>query len=457
MSPNLSSPERMSIATERDHATGVRRWLVASSLGVLLIGGGFLAWRFLGGRKPPAAMSMPPGVPVRLAAVQTGKIQETSELLGRLEAQTGVALQPEVSGRITQIFVAAGDRVTAGTPIALISPERTQAEVNAAAAGVVAAQSAQSSAEASLRSLLARQTELEANLRLQQTEFGRTQTLVEQGAQSQQALDVAQRNLEAAKAALASAREEIAAAQARLDQATATLEQTQANQAATAQDLQDRTVLAPIDGVVGALNAKLGDFVSSSTVLTNITENATLDLNLNVPVEDRDRLRLGLPVQILAAKGSDVIASGTITFISPQTDANTQTVLIKARFNNAGGTLQDAQQVEARILWAEKTGVLVPTSAITRLGGQTFVYVADEGTPEELPPAQALPPGMPPLKQVARLRPVQLGEIQGNNFQVLSGLKPGETIVVSGILNLRDGTPLIPQAPDANPAPASKP
>jgi multidrug efflux pump subunit AcrA (membrane-fusion protein) len=92
---------------------------------------------------------------------------------------------------------------------------------------------------------------------------------------------------------------------------------------------------------VGSLDAKLGDYVTPSSVLTSITENATLDLNLNVPVGERDRLRLGLPVQILAADGTDVAATGNITFISPQTDPNTQTILVKASFNNPRGILQD--------------------------------------------------------------------------------------------------------------------
>ena len=54
--------------------------------------------------------------------------------------------------------------------------------------------------------------------------------------------------------------------------------------------------------------------------------------------------------------------------------------------------------------------------------------------------------------QVARLRPVQLGQIQGNQYPVLEGLSTGETIVVSGILNLQDGTPVIPQSDDAGAA-----
>jgi multidrug efflux pump subunit AcrA (membrane-fusion protein) len=309
-------------------------------MGILLAGGGFLLWRNLASRQQPG-MQMPPGVPVGLAAVQSGNIQDRSDLLGRLEAQTGVALQPEVSGRVTQIFVAAGDRVSPGAPIALINPDRTEAEFNAASAGVSAAEAAREAASASLRSLQARRVELEAELELRRTEYSRTATLVDQGAQSQQALDVAQRDLDVARASVDAALDEIAAAQASLEQANADLSRAEADAAAASQNLNERTVTAPIEGVVGSLDAKLGDYVTPSSVLTSITENATLDLNLNVPVGERDRLRLGLPVQILAADGTDVAATGNITFISPQTDPNTQTILVKASFNNPRGILQD--------------------------------------------------------------------------------------------------------------------
>jgi RND family efflux transporter MFP subunit len=450
--PNLSSAKPMLTSAASDRRPGMGRWLIAGGIGILLLAGGFLIWRFMGARGQ-GGMGMPPGVTVQLEPVQTGDVQDASEFLGSLEAQTGVVLQPEVSGRVTQVYVSAGDRVSPGQPIALISPDRTQAEANAATANVAAAESARQSAAASLRALLARRAELEAELALQEAEFSRTQQLVSQGAQSQQELDLARRDLEVAQSTLASARDEIAAAQANLNQAEASLAQAQANRAAAQQSLQDRTVTAPITGTVGNLNVKLGDFVTTNTVITNITENAVLELDLQIPIEQRNRLQLGLPVELLSVEGETKIATGGISFISPSTDADTQTVLVKARFDNPQGRLQDAQKVEARIVWSESVGVLVPTSAIARLGGQTFVYVADAGTEEELPPPAALPPGMPAPEQVARLRPVQLGELQGNNYEVLSGLEAGQTIVVSGILNLQDGTPILPQSDTEGPPP----
>ncbi|NEQ46495.1 MAG: efflux RND transporter periplasmic adaptor subunit [Leptolyngbya sp. SIOISBB] len=448
--PNISPSAPMSASTVSDRRPSIGSWLIAGALGILLLVGSFIVWRLMGARGQ-GAMGMPPGVPVQLEPVQAGNVQDASEFLGSLEAQTGVVLQPEVSGRVAEVYVSAGDRVSPGQPIVLISPERTEAEAAAAAANVTAAASAQQSASASLQSLLARQLELEAELALEEAEFNRTQQLVAQGAQSQQELDLARRDLEVAQAALASARNEIAAAQANLNQAEASFSQAQANQSAAQQNLQDRTVTAPIAGTVGDLNTKLGDYVTPNSAITNITENASLELDLQVPIEKRDRLQLGLPVELLSADGEMTIATGGISFISPQADSDTQTVLVKARFENQQGQLQDAQKVEARLIWAEATGVLVPTVAITRLGGQTFVYVADEGTAEELPPPAAVPPGMPAPDQVARLRPVQLGELQGNNYEVLSGLEQGETIVVSGILNLQDGTPILPQSATEGP------
>ena len=147
--------------------------------------------------------------------------------------------------------------------------------------------------------------------------------------------------------------------------------------------------------------------------------------------------------------GSDApVAAGSLNFISPQADTLSQTVLAKAQFDNGTGLLQDNQRVDVRVILGERPGLLVPANAITRLGGQSFVYVAADAPPPE--------DGQPPIEgQVAQLRPITLGSMQGNEFQVLDGLSRGEEIVVTGILNLQDGAPIEPQeeAADASSAP----
>jgi RND family efflux transporter MFP subunit len=145
-------------------------------------------------------------------------------------------------------------------------------------------------------------------------------------------------------------------------------------------------------------------------------------------------LRLGLPVEMLDDRGN-AIAIGQISFISPNVSANSQTILAKATFPNPSGELLNLQFVKAKVIWQEKPGILVPVIAVTRLGGQTFVFTAQK--PEQQKP------GMPPL--VARQKPVKLGTIQGNNYQVIEGLQAGEKVIVAGILNLTDGAPITAQ------------
>lgn len=409
-----------------------RNWLIWLAALIVLAGGGFALWRLLGRGGTPPEMPMGGAIPVTIEQMQPTTLRDQAEFVGTLDAQTGVVLQPEANGRITRIYVSSGDPVTSGAPIMELSADRSQAELSAALASVSAAQSARDNARAQLQSLVAQRIRIEADVKLQNTEFERTQRLVEAGAQSQQELDEIERDRNAATASLNAAREEIAAAQASLAQAEAFLEQTQATAAATREDLLDKTVTAPIAGVVGDIPVELGDYVQPGATLTTITQNEVLELEIDVPTEQIDEVQLGMPVELLPFGSDTPVATGALNFISPQTDASTQTVLAKAQFSNSTRNLQDNQRVDARVILEERPGLLVPANAITRLGGQSFVYVAvDAPPPEEGQPANE---GL-----VAELRPVTLGGMQGNNFQVLDGLSAGEDIVTTGLLNLQDG------------------
>ncbi|MEO0869359.1 MAG: efflux RND transporter periplasmic adaptor subunit [Cyanobacteria bacterium J06642_11] len=423
-----------------------RNWLVWIVVLIVVAGGGFGLWRLFVRSGEPPSMPMGGGVPVTLENLQLTTLRDQASFVGTLDAKTGVVLQPEASGRITRIYVSAGDRVTAGDAIMELSADRSQAELSAALASISASQSARDNARARLQSLVAQRISIEADVKLQDREFERTQQLVTAGAQSQQELDAVVRDRDAAIASLAAAKEEIIAAQASLDQSEALLQQSQATAAASQEDLLDKTVTAPIAGVVGDIPVELGDYVQPGGTLTTITQNEVLELEIEIPTEQISEIQLGLPVELFTFGGDTPAATGAISFISPQTDAATQTVLTKARFNNSGGRLQDNQQVDVRIVLDERPGLLVPAMAITRLGGQSFVYVVADAPPsEENQPATE--------GQVAELRPVTLGAMQGNSVQVLDGLSPGEEIVTTGLLNLQDGAPIVPQEEAAEASP----
>lgn len=406
-------------------------WLLA----ILALGaGGVFLWRSLNANQPaPGGFAFGP-VPVTLDTLEQETIAIRSGFVGTLDAQKGIVLKPEVEGQITGIYVSPGESVSVGDPILEVSPDRSRAELGAARANVGVSRALLTSNQAQLRAAEADLVSAEAEVRLQQEERERFQFLVNEGAQSQQELDVVERNYEAAIAARDAATDRVDAARAAEQEAEAALNQSQAEVAAVQSDFNDTQISAPIDGVVGDLPIKLGDFVDVGDELTTITQNQTLDLELSVPIERQDDLRVGLPVQVSRFTGDELQVNGRISFVSPLVDAATQSVLVKAIFQNATGQLQDDQRVEAFIIWDEVPGVVVPASAVSRLGGQTFIFVAEsqpdaaEGEPQWL----------------ASQRLVTLGAIQGNSYQVVEGLEAGETIVTTGILNLSDGVPIQP-------------
>ena len=192
--------------------------------------------------------------------------------------------------------------------------------------------------------------------------------------------------------------------------------------------------------------------------LTTITNNQNFDLNINIPVEYRDRLKPGLKVETIEQDGSTGV-EGEIAYVAPLVQQSTQSVLAKATFPN-NGSLKDREYLRVRVIWDEKPGILVPTTAISTLGGQNFVYVAKEKQAKSEGNSDSQPKNteeksesssdsqaqggsgseVPAGALIAAQQPVKLGSIQGQNYQIVSGLTEGDKIAVSNILSLRDGT-----------------
>jgi len=405
------------------------------ALGIIVIlGGAFWGTRhFLMNRSdaPASAQqesSRQQATAVKLQQLQPQTIIDRSQFIGRLEAQERVAVRPEIQGRITEILVESGQTVEAGTPIATLEQERNQAELQSAKADVASAQSAVETAQSELASQKAQVQQAQSELALQKEQYQRTQFLVQEGAQSQQALDRAQRDRDQAKFQLESAQKQVKAARSRLEEAKGALERAKSEVKVIQQDLEDTQIVAPISGRVGNIPVKVGDFLQTGDLITNISQNDVLELNLRVPNEQAQQLEKGLTVQLENPNTDQVLTTGQINFISPQVDANAQSVLAKAVFSNPNGKLRDDQAVRAEIIWEKTTGVLVPTTAVSRIGGQNFVFVAEQSEQGEL---------------IARQKSVKLGKIQDNSYQVISGVKAGEMILTAGIMELSDGDPIM--------------
>ena len=411
---------------------GKQPWLWLFLALVVLMGGGMGVWRLLNSATSEApAKTQTPAVKVKLSQVQVGKIEESSEFMGTLESRRSVTLQPRIQGQVTKIFVQSGDIVKQGEAIIQVDSREQQALVNSVSAAADAARSQLENAQATLTSLEADRLSNIADVRLNEREYQRSTQLEAEGAISRQTKDQDANKLANARAQLAAIEAKIKAQQAAVSQAEKTLRQTQANIQEQKVQLQYYKITAPFAGIVGDIPVKEGDFVNTSSQLVSITQNKPLEVKVSIPIEKQKELRKGMPVEILDT-GGRVLARSPVFFIAPNVSNNTQSVLIKALLNNSQSRLRADQLVRGRVIWNQRRGLLVPTFAISRIAGETFVYVAQ---------TQVSTQGN--TEMIATQKRVKLGSITGNNYQVISGLQAGDKIVVAGILNLKNGDRIV--------------
>ncbi|MGB8699586.1 MAG: efflux RND transporter periplasmic adaptor subunit [Thermosynechococcaceae cyanobacterium] len=441
-----------------------RRWIVPIAISLLLLGG--IGWVVFNRVVLPILMFSqpqppPPPLDVPLSRATVTTVEDSSDYAANLDSRQSITVLPKVAGRIVAIYVKAGDRVQTGDKLIQIDADEQRAQVasrragvNTAAAEVNTAIADVASAQETLRSLQAQQAAAAANVQLNQDDYRRFQDLYQAGATSKQSLEqkrnaiqTAQAELNRAKADVQAQQSAIARAQAQVERNRQAVAQAQANVWEGRVQLQDYTVTAPISGMVGDIPAKLGDLTTSATPLLTLSQNDQLEVQLQIPLERAAALRQGQIVRLLDDNDKP-IHSGQISFISPNVDPASQSILAKAVFANVGNTLRTSQYVRARVVWSARAGLLVPTTAISRLGGKDFIFVAQPFQKASCNAAPAAPKGDgPPVKVnptqiVAAQKLIRLGKIIGNNQEVLEGLSPGDRIVTSGILQLQNCLPI---------------
>lgn len=324
-------------------------------------------------------------MPVQVAPVTLAPVPQTSEYVATIKSRRSATLQPQVAGALTAIKVRSGDHVRAGQTLMEIDQRPQLATVDA-----------QRATERQKKALFDYNT----------IEVERQRKLFEAGVTSRDAFDQAKQAFENSKADYESA---------------SSMRKTQEEQ------LTYYTIRAPFDGVVGDIPVHVGDYASPSAMLTTIDENKDLEAYIYVPTERAAQVRQGLDVEIMET-GGKVIEKTRIDFASPQVDPTLQGILVKAPVHLTPEMLRTAQMVKARITWSTAPMAVVPVLAVTRQGGQSFVFVAQ-------------PQGsMFMARQVA----VTLGDTVGNAYAVSSGLNVGDKVIVSSTQFLINGMPVMP-------------
>lgn len=332
----------------------------------------------------PAGPAMQ-GFPVQTDTVAMAPVAQTSEYVATIKSRRSATLQPQVSGTLTEIRVRSGDHVKAGQPLIEIDPRQQQAQV---------------------ASLTATERQKKALLDYDTIELDRQHKLFDAGVSSRDMYDQAQ--------------------QAH-DNAKADYEAAVASRKTQEQLLDYYSVRAPFDGVVGDIPVHVGDYVTTSTMLTTVDENKDLEAYVYIPTERAADVHMGLGVDLTDNSGK-LLEKTAVDFISPQVDSTLQGILVKAPVHSGSEILRNAQIVKARVIWSTKAMAVVPVLAVMRQGELSFVFVMQQQN------------GM----NVAHRQSVVLGDTVGNNYSITSGLKAGDKVIVTGMQFLVDGMPVIP-------------
>ena|SRR6266496_6356255 len=345
----------------------------------------FLAFLSTGCSNTEAKQPAPQALPVKTETINLAAVPRADEYVATIKSRRSASIQPQVDGSLTRILVKSGDHVRAGQILMTIDRLKQQATVDQ-----------QRSTEAQKK----------ATFDYNKTEVERQKGLYEGGVTSKQNYDLAIQAYENSKADWESA---------------------QAARVTQERELAYYNLTAPFAGIVGDIPVHIGDYVSQQTLLTTVDENADLEAYIYIPTERSRDIRPALPVQIVTSRG-ETIEKTKINFVSPQVDNGLQGILVKAPVHKSLDTFRNEQLVKARVVWSTAPAPTVPVLAVTRIGGQSFVYVAadsDKGT-------------------VAKQRAVTLGDTIGNDYAVTDGLKAGDKVIISGIQFLIDGVPVKP-------------
>jgi multidrug efflux system membrane fusion protein len=334
-----------------------------------------------GGRRNAGAMSIVP------EAAKKGDINITLNALGTVTSLASVTVKTQISGQLIRIDFQEGQDVKKGDLLAEIDSRPYEAVL------------------AQMQGQLARD---EALLKGAEVDLARYQTLALQKALPQQTLDTQ-------------------IALVKQDEGTVAADQGQVKAAEV--NLLYCRILSPLDGRVGLRQVDQGNYVTPNDAngLVVITQLQPISVLFTAPEDNlqtiaaRMRASTTLPVTAYDRSGTNKIADGVLQTFDSSIDPTTGTIKMRAQFSNEARSLYPNQFVNIRLLVdTHKDATVIPTAGIQRGVPGTFVYLVNSDN-------------------TVSVRKVVLGVTEGERVEVISGLVPGDRIVIDGADKLRDG------------------
>lgn len=342
---------------------------------------------------------------VGVDAVIEEQARQTVPVIGRLVAQNSGVVSALINGVVAEMRVRVGDRVKAGDVLAVLAPNALKWSRELRTAEVKSAEADVDNARA------------QANLNRQVL----------------QRLDNLRKSSAFSPARFEDAQQELAKAQSGAARAEADLLRAKANLNLASIDLANAHVKAPYAGVVSATHTAVGTFVNVGLPVVTLVDDQSLEIEADVPSNRAPGLTPGTMVSF-SINGDDTERFAIVRAQVPEENPLTRTR--KVRFSPADGALDAHAAANQSVSMAIPAGpmrqvVSVHKDAVLNKGGRRVVFVVENGK--------------------ANIRPVGLGEAVGGRFIVLSGLKPGDQVVVRGNERLRPGQAVTPKTAGKKP------
>jgi membrane fusion protein (multidrug efflux system) len=310
----------------------------------------------------------PPFIPVNMMKVSETPVSNTVNAVGALIAEDSVVLRPEIDGRIDKLLFKEGQPVKKGAVLVVLDSAEPRARLAAA----------------------------QADLKLAESRYKRSEDLVAQNFISRQALDEARANLD------------ILCARRQQEQVAL-----------------DKTVIrAPFAGVVGLRQVSPGAYVKKGDDIVRLDALGNLKLEVPVPETYLSLVRIGLPISLTFDALPGQTFSGKVHAIDPVVDPVSRNVRVRARIANPAGNLKPGMFARATADLGGKTrAILLPEQVIVPKPDGSYVFLAIDGK--------------------AELRKVVLGKREPGRVEIVSGVQVGDTVVLDGQIKLRPGIPVV--------------
>lgn len=367
-----------------------------------------------GGRGGPGGAARPP-MPVEFATVRRVPVAERVLVVGNLIGAATVLAVPKVNGRLETVDVKLGDPVRRGQTIAKVEDREIQEQVR--------------QAEATYDVSRATIRQREADLKLAETNLERNRNLLERQLLPRQTYDDTEARYQSAIAQVDLSKAQFEASKARLDELRINLANT--------------VIRSPVDGFVGKRFLDPGATVSPNAPVASLVDIRTVRMVANLVEKDVKRVTVGTPADVEVDAYPGETFAGKVSRVAPVFDPATRTAEMEIEVPNPGFRLKPGMYARVQLTVATRNDALtVPANALVTIEGKPGVFVAASG--EGRSGGGATARGGEGRTMTARFVPVETGIRDGQQIEIVTGLRDEARVVTTGASALKDGDPITP-------------